>query len=90
MGFLDYSNQTHSNIIPKEEFESLTQEVFNVIAENISKSLGPLGSIVKIRLSGGTEVVKCFRKKVEWLKDGIREKRILKRSGLQRIMFEKP
>jgi hypothetical protein len=49
-----------------------------------------LGSIVKIRLSGGTEVVKCFRKKVEWLKDGIREKRILKRSGLQRIMFEKP
>lgn len=48
MGFLDYSNQTHSNIIPKEEFESLTQEVFNVIAENISKSLGPLGSSATI------------------------------------------
>ena len=30
MNFLKYSNETQSNIIPEEDFESLTQEVFNV------------------------------------------------------------
>lgn len=47
-GFLEYSNMTHSNIIPKEEFEDLVQEVFNVIATNLGKSLGPLGSSATI------------------------------------------
>lgn len=48
MNFLEYSNQTQSNIIPKEEFEGLVQEVFNVISTNICKSLGPLGSSATI------------------------------------------
>ena len=48
MNFLEYSNKTQSNIIPQEEFENLIQEVFNVISENLCKSLGPLGSSATI------------------------------------------
>lgn len=44
MEFLKYSNEKHVNVIPKEEFSSLSQEVFNTIAFNLAKSLGPLGS----------------------------------------------
>lgn len=42
--YLDYSNEHLVNIIPKEGFEELTLKVFQTIAENLSKSLGPLGS----------------------------------------------
>lgn len=45
---MEYSNAHHINIIPKSNFEELTQEVFSVIATNISKSLGPLGSSATI------------------------------------------
>jgi len=48
MNALKYSNENHINIIPQEDFEKLTQEVFNVIATNLSKSLGPLGSSATI------------------------------------------
>lgn len=48
MEFLEYSNQTQTNIFPKENFEILVQDVFNVISENICKSLGPLGSSATI------------------------------------------
>lgn len=48
MGFYDYANQTQSNIIPQKEFEELVKEVFDVIATNLSKSLGPLGSSATI------------------------------------------
>lgn len=48
MNFMKYSNETQINIIPKEDFESLVQEVFNTIATNLSKSLGPLGSSATI------------------------------------------
>ncbi len=58
MGFLEYSNQTHSNIIPKKEFEDLTKEVFGVIAENLGKSLGPLGSSATILDGMMTEATK--------------------------------
>ena len=44
MNFLEYSNQNHVNIIPKDPFQILTQETFGVIASNIGKSLGPLGA----------------------------------------------
>ena len=44
MNFLEYSNQNHVNIIQKEQFQTLTQEIFGVIASNIGKSLGPLGA----------------------------------------------
>lgn len=46
--FLAYSNKTQSNIIPKDEFEGLALEVFGIIAENLSRSLGPLGSSATI------------------------------------------
>lgn len=46
--FLEYSNATHSNIIPQEELEGLAKEVFGVIASNLSRSLGPLGSSATI------------------------------------------
>ncbi len=46
--FLEYSNATHSNIIPQEELENLIKEVFGVIASNLSRSLGPLGSSATI------------------------------------------
>lgn len=58
MGFLDYSNATQSNIIPKEEFEALVQEVFDTISTNISKSLGPLGSSATILDGMMTEATK--------------------------------
>lgn len=48
MKCMEYSNKYHINIIPQEEFEDLVQEVFGVIAENITKSLGPLGSSATI------------------------------------------
>lgn len=48
MGYLDYSNKTLTNIFPKESFEELVLEVFNIVAENICKSLGPLGSSATI------------------------------------------
>lgn len=44
MKFLEYANKTYSNIIPKEAFEELIQQVFGILAENMAKSLGPLGS----------------------------------------------
>lgn len=46
--FLKYSNDNHCNIIPKEEFDGLVFRTFNVIADNITKSLGPLGSSATI------------------------------------------
>lgn len=48
MKFMQYSNENQINIIPKEDFEELVQDVFNVIASNLSKSLGPLGSSATI------------------------------------------
>lgn len=56
--FLEYSNANHVNIIPKQEFEGLVQEVFNVIATNLSKSLGPLGSSATILDGMLTEATK--------------------------------
>ena len=46
--WLKYSNENHINIIPQKDFEDLTHTVFSVIAENLSKSLGPLGSSATI------------------------------------------
>lgn len=46
--FLKYANETQSNIIPKESFEELVREVFSTISDNLSKSLGPLGSTTTI------------------------------------------
>lgn len=48
MKCMEYSNAHHINIIPQEDFEELAQEVFSVIADNITKSLGPLGSSATI------------------------------------------
>ena len=48
MNFLKYANETQTNIFPKENFEMLVQEVFNVISTNICRSLGPLGSSATI------------------------------------------
>lgn len=48
MKCMEYSNANHINIIPQDAFEELVQEVFNVIASNITKSLGPLGSSATI------------------------------------------
>ena len=48
MKCMEYSNTHHINIIPQEDFEDLAQEVFGVIAENLTKSLGPLGSSATI------------------------------------------
>ena len=56
--FLDYSNATQTNIIPQEGFEELTQEVFNVISDNLSKSLGPLGSSATILEGFDSEATK--------------------------------
>lgn len=58
MSFLEYSNKTQSNIIPKDEFMELVHEVFNVIATNVCKSLGPLGSSAIILEGGLTEATK--------------------------------
>lgn len=46
--YLQYSKDTQSNIIPKEDFEGLFKETFDVIATNLAKSLGPLGSSATI------------------------------------------
>lgn len=46
--FLEYSQRTQSNIIPKESFSALVHETFGTIAENMAKSLGPLGSSTTI------------------------------------------
>lgn len=48
MKCMEYSNTHHINIIPQQDFEELAQEVFNVIADNLTKSLGPLGSSATI------------------------------------------
>lgn len=56
--FLEYSNMNHVNIIPQNEFEELVLEVFNVIATNLSKSLGPLGSSATILDGMLTEATK--------------------------------
>ena len=48
MNCMEYFNKTNLNIIPQEDFENLTREVFQVIAENLSRSLGPLGSSATI------------------------------------------
>ena len=48
MNCLKYSNENHINIIPQKDFEELTRTVFGVISDNISKSLGPLGSSATI------------------------------------------
>lgn len=58
MGFLDYSNKNHCNIIPQDEFEGLVNEVFGVISDNLSKSLGPLGSSATILDGMMTEATK--------------------------------
>jgi len=58
MGFLSYSQSNHCNIVPKEEFENLIQEVFNIIASNLCKSLGPLGSSATILDGSITEATK--------------------------------
>ena len=42
--FMTYANETQSNIVPKEDLESLIHEVFNVLADSMARSLGPLGS----------------------------------------------
>lgn len=47
-GLLTYSNTKNINVIPKEAFENLLAETFQTISENISKSLGPLGSSATI------------------------------------------
>lgn len=56
MGYLDYSSETQTNIFPKENFEELVFDVFNVISNNICKSLGPLGSSATV-LEGLVEPV---------------------------------
>ena len=48
MKCMEYANQNHINIIPQKEFEDLVKEVFTVIATNLSRSLGPLGSSATI------------------------------------------
>lgn len=58
MEFLEYSNKNHCNIIPKEEFDLLVNRVFGIISENITKSLGPLGSSATIINGTITEATK--------------------------------
>ena len=58
MNFMEYSNEKHINIIPKDAFEELTREVFQTVSENISKSLGPLGSSATILDGALTEATK--------------------------------
>ena len=55
---LEYSNATHSNIIPQSEFEELVREVFDTIATNLSRSLGPLGSSATILDGAQTDATK--------------------------------
>ncbi|MCM1440032.1 MAG: hypothetical protein NC131_12650 [Roseburia sp.] len=58
VNFLEYAQTNQCNIIPKEEFEALVQETFNIIATNLSKSLGPLGSSATILDGMMTEATK--------------------------------
>lgn len=58
MNFLKYSNENQVNIIPQESFQELTRDVFNVIADNLCKSLGPLGSSATILDGSLTEATK--------------------------------
>lgn len=53
-----YFNETNLNIIPKKDFMKLTQEVFHLISENLSNSLGPLGSSATILDGMLTEATK--------------------------------
>ena len=55
---LAYSNEKHINVIPKEAFVNLLSETFNTISENISCSLGPLGSSATILDGVSTEATK--------------------------------
>ena len=48
MKCMEYANAHHINIIPQNDFLELTHEVFSVIADNLSRSLGPLGSSATI------------------------------------------
>lgn len=48
MDFLKYSNENYCNIIPQEQFEGLIHRVFGIVAENLGRSLGPLGSSAMI------------------------------------------
>lgn len=48
LGLLSYSNSKNINVIPKAAFEKAFSETFETISENISKSLGPLGSSAMI------------------------------------------
>lgn len=58
MKALEYSNEHHINIIPQKDFEELVDEVFGVIASNLSKSLGPLGSSATIFNGGIVEATR--------------------------------
>lgn len=58
MNFLEYANMHQCNIIQQDGFEQLTTEVFNVISENICRSLGPLGSSATILDGTMTEATK--------------------------------
>lgn len=68
LGLLSYSNSKNINVIPKAAFEKVLSETFETVSENISKSLGPLGSSAMI-LDGltpeatkdGFEILKHYR-----------------------------
>lgn len=47
-GYMEYSNKNQVNIIPKEDFQGLIQDTFQVVADNMMKCLGPLGSSTNI------------------------------------------
>lgn len=55
MKFMKYATDNHCNIIPKKDFDELVENVFNIIATNLTKSLGPLGSSATI-LNGSLTV----------------------------------
>ena len=55
---ISYMNENHCNILPKEAFEGLAHEVFDVIAQNMAKSLGPLGSSATILQGSITSATK--------------------------------
>lgn len=59
MGFMEYSNKNQVNIIPQQEFEELSREVFGVISSNLRRSLGPLGSSATI-LDGTCYIFQVF------------------------------
>lgn len=57
-GLLSYSNSKNINVIPKAAFEKALSETFETVSENISKSLGPLGSSATILDGMLTEATK--------------------------------